>query len=96
MQPSDVRALSKDQIADKLAELGRESLNLRFQKNRGQLENTARIRQVRRDIARLLTIRQQPADGTNIKGKKGTSSASKKGISSAASTKSAKSAKGSS
>ncbi len=66
MRPADIRAMSDDQIADKIAELGRESLNLRFRKSHGQMENTARIRHVRRDIARLLTIRQQRGQGGSV------------------------------
>jgi large subunit ribosomal protein L29 len=53
---SDVRLMSADQIDDKVAELKKEQFNLRFQRATGQLENTARVRQVRRDIARFMTI----------------------------------------
>jgi large subunit ribosomal protein L29 len=56
MKPSDVRAMSPDQLSDELIRLKKEQFNLRFQKATGQLENTARVRQVRRDIARLKTI----------------------------------------
>ena len=55
MKMSDVRALSKDQITDEVLKLRKEQLNLRFQKASGQLEKTNRIRQIRRDIARLKT-----------------------------------------
>jgi large subunit ribosomal protein L29 len=55
MKMSDVRALSKDQINDEVLKLRKEQLNLRFQKASGQLEKTNRIRQIRRDIARLKT-----------------------------------------
>ena len=56
VKAADVRAMSADQMNDKLLELKKEQFNLRFQSATGQLEKTARIRQVRRDIARLKTI----------------------------------------
>jgi large subunit ribosomal protein L29 len=56
MKASDARLLSDDQIADELAKLRKEQFNLRFQRATGQLENTSRVRLVRRDIARLSTI----------------------------------------
>ena len=56
MKAEDVRALSPDQLADELLKLKKEQFNLRFQKANGQLERTARIRVVRRDIARIQTI----------------------------------------
>jgi large subunit ribosomal protein L29 len=56
MKASDVRAMTPDQLNDELLRLKKEQFNLRFQKATGQLENTARVRQVRRDIARLKTI----------------------------------------
>ena len=52
MKASDVRAMTADQIADELEKLKKEQFNLRFQKATGQLENTVRVREVRRDIAR--------------------------------------------
>ena len=55
MKAEDVRALSPDQLADELVKLKKEQFNLRFQKATGQLENTARVRVVRRDIARVQT-----------------------------------------
>jgi large subunit ribosomal protein L29 len=55
MKMTDVRALSKDQIKDEILKLRKEQLNLRFQKASGQMEKTNRIRQIRRDIARLKT-----------------------------------------
>ena len=48
--------MSDDQITDEIAKLKKEQFNLRFQRATGQLANTARVRQVRRDIARLSTI----------------------------------------
>ena len=56
MKPSDIRVLSEDQMKDQLVNLKKEQFNLRFQRATGQLENTARMRQVRRDIARIQTI----------------------------------------
>jgi large subunit ribosomal protein L29 len=62
MKATDIRLLTADQITDELARLKKEQFNLRFQRATGQLENTARVRQVRRDIARLTTIAaEQPA-----------------------------------
>ena len=64
MKASDVRAKSKDELNTQLAELRKEQFNLRFQRASGQLENTSRVRAVRRDIARIMTAlgqRQRPA-----------------------------------
>jgi large subunit ribosomal protein L29 len=53
--------MTPDQLSDELVKLKKEQFNLRFQAASGQLENTARVRQIRRDIARIRTIaRQQP------------------------------------
>ena len=60
---STFRDLSLDQLDDELVKLKREQFNLRFQQASGQLENTARVRQVRRDIARVKTIAHQKAAG---------------------------------
>jgi large subunit ribosomal protein L29 len=56
MKGADLRAKSQDELKDQLVALRKESFNLRFQQASGQLENTARVRQVRRDIARIKTI----------------------------------------
>ena len=56
MKAADIRLLSDDQASEELERLKKEQFNLRFQRATGQLENTARVRQVRRDIARLQTI----------------------------------------
>ena len=56
MKAADVRAMSADQLKDALLELKKEQFNLRFQRATGQLEKTARVREVRRDIARIKTI----------------------------------------
>ena len=59
MKAEDVRALSPDQLADELLKLKKEQFNLRFQKATGQLENTHRVRQVRRTVARVMTLLKQ-------------------------------------
>ncbi|HEX4184529.1 MAG TPA: 50S ribosomal protein L29 [Stellaceae bacterium] len=56
MKAADVRARTDDELSEQLDTLGRESFNLRFQRANGQLENTSRVRQVRRDIARIKTV----------------------------------------
>ena len=61
MKISDVRAKTPDQLDDDLASLKKEQFNLRFQKATGQLEKTARVKVVRRDIARVKTIAAQKA-----------------------------------
>ena len=61
MKAVDLRAKTPDQLKDELLKLRRESFNLRFQKASGQLENTARVRQVRRDIARIKTLLRAPS-----------------------------------
>ena len=56
MDVADIRTKTEDELKDQLQELKKEALNLRFQRASGQLEATARIRQVRRDIARVRTV----------------------------------------
>ena len=63
MKPEEVRAMSPDQLSEKLASLKKEQFNLRFQRATGQLENTSRVRAVRRDIARIKTIQAQRRAG---------------------------------
>ena len=58
MKAADLRTKTPDELTDALMGLRKEQFNLRFQKASGQLENTARARQVRRDIARLKTVLQ--------------------------------------
>ena len=58
MKAADIRAMTLDQIDDEVLKLKKEQFNLRFQRATGQLENTARVREVRRNIARLKTIAQ--------------------------------------
>jgi large subunit ribosomal protein L29 len=65
MTASDLRTRTVDELTDQVDTLGKEIFNLRFQRASGQLENTARVRQVRRDIARIKTIlgeRQRQSD----------------------------------
>ncbi|UCI05840.1 MULTISPECIES: 50S ribosomal protein L29 [unclassified Mesorhizobium] len=61
MKAEDIRTKTQDQLTDDLANLKKEQFNLRFQKATGQLEKTARVKQVRRDIARIKTIAAQKA-----------------------------------
>ena len=56
MKAIDLQAMTPDQLTDELLKLKKEQFNLRFQAASGQMENTARVRQVRRDIARIKTI----------------------------------------
>jgi large subunit ribosomal protein L29 len=56
MKATDVRAKTEDELTTELEALKKEQFNLRFQRATGQLENTARVRQIRRDIARINTI----------------------------------------
>ena len=63
MKAGEIRDMTLDQLDDQLAGLKKEQFNLRFQAASGQLENTARVRQVRRNFARIKTIaRQKQAD----------------------------------
>lgn len=63
MKAAEFRDMSLDQLDDQLLKLKKEQFNLRFQGASGQLENTARVRQVRRDIARVMTIARQKRAG---------------------------------
>jgi large subunit ribosomal protein L29 len=68
MKAAQVRDMTSDQLGDELVKLKKEQFNLRFQAASGQLENTARVRQIRRDIARIETIsRQKSAGGAEVK-----------------------------
>ena len=66
MDASDLRTKTADQLNDELAALKKEQFNLRFQKATGQLEKTARVRQVRRDIARIKTIAAEKAAAKKV------------------------------
>ena len=64
MKASDLRARTLDELTEEVDTLAKEIFNLRFQRASGQLENTARVREVRRNIARIKTIlgeRSRPA-----------------------------------
>ncbi len=63
MNASELRDKTPDQLRDELTSLKKESFNLRFQQATGQLENTARMRQVKRDTARVKTILNEKAAG---------------------------------
>jgi large subunit ribosomal protein L29 len=71
LKASDLRTRSQDELSDQVDTLGKEIFNLRFQRASGQLENTARVRQVRREIARIKTIlgerRRQAASQTTAR-----------------------------
>ena len=56
MKAADVHAKTDDELKEQLLDLRKEAFNLRFQAASGQLENTARVRQVRRDISRTKTV----------------------------------------
>ena len=59
MKADDIRAMSEDQMEDAVLNLKKERFNLRFQRATGQLENTSRMKEARRDIARIKTIAAQ-------------------------------------
>ena len=61
MKAREVRELSDDELAKKLAELREELFNLRFQDATGALDNTARLAQTKREIARILTVQNERA-----------------------------------
>ena len=64
MTAAEFKGMTLDQLDDQLAKLKKEQFNLRFQRASGQLENTSRVRQVRRDIARVKTIARSKQTGT--------------------------------
>ena len=66
MKSADVRAMTLDQLDDEVLKLKKEQFNLRFQKASGQLENTSRVRQIRRDIARVQTVQQAKSTGQSV------------------------------
>ena len=59
MKVDDIRAMTPDQMEDAVLNLKKERFNLRFQRATGQLENTSRLKETRRDIARIKTIAAQ-------------------------------------
>jgi large subunit ribosomal protein L29 len=58
---SDIKTMTTDQLQDELLNLKKEQFNLRFQRATGQLENTGRVNEVRKDIARVKTLQRQKA-----------------------------------
>ena len=58
IKPDDLRAMTVDQLDDELLRLKKEQFNLRFQRATGQLENTSRVTEVRKDIARIKTLQR--------------------------------------
>jgi len=68
VQAHDLRPKTADQLQEQLEDLRKEQFNLRFQRASGQLENTARVRQVRRDIARVKTVLQSKRQAAGQKG----------------------------
>ena len=67
MKASEVRAKGDDELREQLLQLKKEQFNLRFQKATGQLENTSRVRVVRRDIARIKTVLGVRAGGGRLR-----------------------------
>jgi large subunit ribosomal protein L29 len=63
MKATDIKVMTIDQIDDEVLKLKKEQFNLRFQRATGQLENTSRVREVRRDIARLKTVAKNKRSG---------------------------------
>ncbi len=61
MKAQELRDKTPDQLREELANLKKEAFNLRFQQATGQLENTARMRIVRRDVARVMTVLNEKA-----------------------------------
>jgi len=71
MKAEDIRVKSPEELETVLADLKREQFNLRFQSASGQLENTARVRQVRRDVARVRTLLAEKAVQAAVQAKAG-------------------------
>ena len=63
LNAEDIRRMTTDQMDDEILKLKKERFNLRFQRATGQLENTSRLREARRDIARIKTVAAQKRDG---------------------------------
>ena len=63
MKASDARTMTVDQLDDEVLKLKKEQFNLRFQRATGQLENTSRVREVRKDIARVRTLQRSKIAG---------------------------------
>ena len=65
MKAEEFKVMTADQLDEQLVKLKKEQFNLRFQRASGQLENTSRVREVRRDIARLKTVQVQKRNGAS-------------------------------
>ena len=91
MKAADVRTMTVDQIDDEVLKLKKEQFNLRFQRATGQLENTSRVREVRRDVARMKTIARQKRAGEPDAAKAKPAAKSKTAKSKTAKSKTAKS-----
>ena len=63
MKAGEFRHMTADQLDEQLGKLKKEQFNLRFQRASGQLENTSRVREVRRDIARIKTLQTEKRNG---------------------------------
>ena len=68
LKVEDIRRMTTDQMDDEILKLKKERFNLRFQRATGQLENTSRMREARRDIARIKTIARQKRQADSKKG----------------------------
>ena len=68
MKAADVRLKTNDELTDQLVQLKKEQFNLRFQRANGQVENTGRIRVLRRDIARIQTVLTEQRRAAQAKG----------------------------
>ena len=64
---SDIKSMSPDQLSDELLNLKKEQFNLRFQRANGQLENTGRVRSLRKEIARLETVMTEKRTSASAK-----------------------------
>ena len=71
MKSEEIRTMSTDQLDEQLVRLKKEQFNLRFQRASGQLENTSRVREVRRDIARIKTMQVEKRNGAGSSTGKG-------------------------
>lgn len=80
MKIADVRAKSDDELKAELLKLGKEQYNLRFQKASGQLESTARVRLLRRSIAKIQTVQNERARGVTVTAKAVKAPAKKKAV----------------
>ena len=67
MKPAEIRVMSEEQIKAKLIDLRQEAMNLRFQDVSGQISDYSRVREVRRDIARMETMKTVPSIDTVLK-----------------------------